>query len=191
MLIVFLGVLPLIAGFVPSAKITPQSPQTVIEQGQLLQPTSGPVASPPKQIYYPAASINVQVHSLEPDSQAVASRSLVPPETTDGYWLASFGSPGAGSTNTTYIVGHTWVDQDAPFNHLSTKAAPGDRLTVVTATGKVEYKVDTVATQSKSTMKDSNIWSVVPNNLVLISCHINDPWGKNVVVVASPLAVTP
>ncbi|WP_432394235.1 hypothetical protein ACRQ5B_12310 [Pseudarthrobacter sp. L19] len=50
----------------------------------------------------------------------------MPPETKDGYWLTPFGTPGTGSMNTTYIIGHSWVDQDAPFNHLSTAAAPGE-----------------------------------------------------------------
>ena len=135
--------------------------------------------------------MDITVHVFEPDDEAVASRGLVPPETMDGYWLASFGSPGAGSTNTTYVIGHTWVGRDAPFNQLSTASAPGDRLTVQTATGSLGYQVDTVATYTKSTLKDSAIWTVVPNSLVLISCYSEDPWGKNVVVVASPVPARP
>ncbi|MGX5716905.1 class F sortase [Arthrobacter sp. MAHUQ-56] len=144
-------------------------------------------ASPPTHLSYPAAAIDVQVHVLEPDEHALATRSLVPPKTRDGYWLAPFGAPGAGSTNTTYIVGHSWVGQDAPFNHLGTAAAPGDRLTLLTATGSVDYQVDRVTAHSKWTLRDSDIWKVVPNRLVLISCHTDDPWGTNIVVVASPV----
>lgn len=196
MLMVWLGLMFFTASFGPltneePAQITSRSPQTVVGLELMPQADNEPVASPPQQLYYPAASINVQVHSLEPDHQAVARRSLAPPETTDGYWLSSFGSPGAGSTNTTYIVGHSWVGRDAPFNHLSTDALPGDRFSVLTATGKLEYQVDTVTTHSKSTLKDSNIWAIVPNSLVLISCHTDDPWGKNVVVVGSLLPGTP
>lgn len=143
-------------------------------------------ASPPLRIIYPAAGMDIPVHTLDPDENAMASRSLVPPETMDGYWLASFGSPGAGSTNTTYVIGHSWVGRDAPFNRLSTAAAPGDRLTVDTAAGALGYQVVSVATYTKSTLKDSAIWTIVPNSLVLISCYTEDPWGKNVVVVASP-----
>jgi hypothetical protein len=195
-LMICLGVLFFDAGFGPlsneePARVTSQSPQTGTGLGLVPQAANEPVASPPQGLFYPAASLNVQVHSLEPDSQAVASRSLVPPETTDGYWLASFGSPGAGSTNTTYIVGHSWLDRDAPFNHLSTDAAPGDKFTVLTATGKLEYQVETVTTHSKSTLRDSDIWAAVPNSLVLISCHTDDPRGKNVVVVASPVPAAP
>lgn len=105
----------------------------------------------------------------------------------DGYWLSPFGTPGAGSTNTTYVIGHSWEGLDAPFNHLSSAAAPGDEFKVVTGTGTITYKVESVTTYTKSTLKDSPIWTAVPNRLVLISCYTQDLWGKNVAVVASPV----
>jgi hypothetical protein len=43
-----------------------------------------------------------------------------------------------------------------------------------------------VTTYVKSGLKDSAIWDMVPNRVVLISCYTEDPWGKNVVVSASP-----
>jgi sortase (surface protein transpeptidase) len=137
-------------------------------------------------LVYPAANIDVVVHPLEPDGDDQATQTIVPPPTKDGYWLAPYGSPGAGSTNTTYIVGHSWQDQDAPFNHLSTGTALGDRLTVATASGELAYQVDSVTTYVKSGLKDSLIWEVAPNRIVLISCYTDDLWGTNVVVVASP-----
>jgi hypothetical protein len=140
---------------------------------------------------YPAAGIDVDVHALEPSGDDRASQTIVPPPTMDGYWLTPYGMPGAGSVNTTYVAGHSWQDQEAPFNRLSTKAAVGDRLTVITATGDVNYRVDSVATYNKSGLKDSPIWDVVPNRLVLISCYTDDLWGTNVVVVASPEAAGP
>ena len=146
----------------------------------------GPAASVPQRITYPAAGMDVLVHPLEPEHGAAESRSIVPPETMDGYWLAPFGTPGAGSENTTYVIGHSWEGLDAPFNHLSSAAAPGDTLTVATGTGTLSYVVDSVTTYTKSTLKDSPVWDAVPNRLVLISCYTEDPWGKNVVVVATP-----
>ena len=146
-----------------------------------------PAASVPLRITFPAAGMDVEVHPLEPGLDDTESRSIVPPETKDGYWLAPFGTPGAGSTNTTYIIGHSWLDQDAPFNHLSSQAAPGGLLTVTTATGILSYRVESVTTYTKSTLKDSAAWEAVANRLVLISCYTEDPWGRNVVVVASPL----
>lgn len=144
-----------------------------------------PAASAPLQITYPAVGLNVVVHPLRPDP--AGGQSIEPPETMDGYWLSPFGTPGAGSTNTTYVIGHSWEGLDAPFNHLSSAAAPGDELKVVTATGTMTYKVDSVTTYTKSTLKDSTVWSAVPNRLVLISCYTKDLWGKNVAVVASPV----
>ena len=146
-----------------------------------------PSASVPLRITFPAAGLDVAVHPLEPGRDDTENRSIVPPETKDGYWLAPFGTPGAGSTNTTYVIGHSWLDQDAPFNHLSSQAVPGGLLTVTTATGVLSYRVDSVTTYSKATLKDSSVWEAVANRLVLISCYTEDPWGRNVVVVASPL----
>jgi hypothetical protein len=152
---------------------------------------AGPAAAPPQRLVYPAADIDVVVHPLEPTVEDQAAQTIIPPPTMDGYWLTPYGVPGAGSVNTTYVAGHSWQDQEAPFNRLSTKAAAGDRLTVTTATGEVAYRVDAVTTYVKSGLKDSPIWAVVPNRLVLISCYTDDLWGTNVVVVASPEQVPP
>jgi hypothetical protein len=148
---------------------------------------SYPAASPPQRVTYPAAGMDVVVIPLAPDSADADSHSIEPPETMDGYWLTPFGTPGAGSTNTTYVIGHSWIGLDAPFNHLSSASAAGDELTVATATGTMTYRVDSVTTYTKVTLKDSPIWAVAPNRLVLISCYTEDPWGRNVAVVASPV----
>ena len=145
-----------------------------------------PAASAPQRIVYPKAAMDTAVHPLAPDSSAVESQTIVPPETKDGYWLTPFGVPGNGSTNTTYVIGHSWEGQDAPFNHLSSAAAVGDEFDVVTSTGTIRYRVDSVTTYLKAALKDSPIWDMVPSRLVLISCYTEDPWGKNVVVSSSP-----
>jgi hypothetical protein len=143
-----------------------------------------PPASAPLRITYPAAGMDVAVHPLQP---AAGTLNIEPPATMDGYWLTPFGQPGVGSDNTTYVIGHSWLDRDAPFNHLSSAAAPGGQFTVTTASGAMTYRVDSVRTYSKPALKDSAIWDVVPNRLVLISCYSADPWGSNVTVVASPI----
>ncbi len=124
---------------------------------------------------------------MAPDAQASASRTLNPPATLDGYWLTPYGMPGAGSVDTTYVIGHSWVDRDAPFNHLSSQASVGDVFGVLTHTGTVQYRVDRIDTYNKDTLKDSPIWNVVPGQLVLISCYTEDPWGTNVTVTATPV----
>ena len=172
------GPLPFGAAAASPAALEPSA------QGGAIQPA----ASVPQRITYPAAGMDVTIHPLDPPGDG-ESRSIVPPETMDGYWLTPFGTPGDGSANTTYIIGHSWAGVDAPFNHLSSAAVPGDMLSVATETGVLHYTVESVTTYTKSTLKDSPVWDAVPNRLVLISCYTEDPWGKNVVVVATPAPV--
>lgn len=148
---------------------------------------AGPPAAPPQRLVYPGAGIDVVVNPLQPTEEDKARQTIVPPPTMDGYWLVPYGMPGAGSNNTTYIAGHSWQDREAPFNRLSTNAAPGDLLSLTTQAGELVYQVDSVTTYVKSGLKDSPIWDVVPNRLVLISCYTDDLWGTNVVLVASPI----
>ncbi|WP_457947231.1 class F sortase [Pseudarthrobacter sp. alpha12b] len=162
----------------PPAALTPGNPAA---DGPDLPP-----AAQPLHIRYPAAAFDVAIHPLDLDGEAQSSRTIEPPATKDGYWLTAFGTPGKGSGNTTYVIGHSWEGADAPFNHLSSTAAVGDRLDVDTPAGTISYRVDSVTTYLKSGLKDSSVWDMVPNRLVLISCFTEDPWGKNVVVIASP-----
>ncbi|MBT2547305.1 class F sortase [Arthrobacter sp. ISL-65] len=145
-----------------------------------------PQAAAPTAVSIEAADLNVRVLPLTPSADEMASESLVPPLTLDAYRLTGYGVPGTGSANTTYIVGHSWDGRDAPFNRLSDGNLIGKAVTVTTAKGVLKYVVDSVTTHDKNTLKDSDIWNVVPNRVVLISCYTEDPWGKNVVVAASP-----
>lgn len=111
---------------------------------------------------------------------------IVPPRTADAFWLTPYGVPGAGSTNTTYIVGHSWEGQTSPFNNISLVAKRGDRLTLTTAEGPLTYTVDQITTEYKDTLRDSAIWDKVPGRLILITCFTADLRGKNIIVQASP-----
>ncbi|GAB4100866.1 hypothetical protein GCM10028789_30320 [Sinomonas halotolerans] len=62
----------------------------------------------------------------------------------------------------------------------------GDAVTVTTAAGTIRYRVDSVSTHDKQTLKDSGIWRAVPNRLVLVSCYSQDLHGRNVIVTAVP-----
>lgn len=170
---------PAAAEAVPSAAEPPPEPA----------PAALPQAAAPVRINYAAAGFDVAVHPLAPDARASVTRTLNPPETLDGYWLSPYGVPGAGSSDTTYIIGHSWTDRDAPFNQLSTRAKPGDVFDVITQTGTIQYRVDSVDTYDKDTLKDSPIWNIVPNQLVLVSCYTKDFWGTNVTVTATPVAL--
>lgn len=124
---------------------------------------------------------------LSPTELEKSLGSIVPPHTANAYWLTPYGIPGAGSTNTTYIVGHSWEGRASPFNNISALSKPGDQLTVTTAEGPLDYKIDQITTEYKDTLKDSAIWDKVPGRLVLITCFTEDLWGKNIIVQASPL----
>ncbi len=164
-----------------SAPQTPGATPTEVPSGPVL-----PAAARPVHIRYPSAAFDVFVHPLDLDGEAQSSRTIEPPATKDGYWLTPFGIPGSGSSNTTYVIGHSWEGADAPFNHLSSAAAVGDRFDVETAAGTISYQVESITTYLKSGLKDSAVWDMVPNRMVLISCYTEDPWGKNVVVTAYP-----
>ncbi|MDQ0730708.1 hypothetical protein QFZ57_001502 [Arthrobacter sp. B1I2] len=144
-------------------------------------------ASPPARITYAAVGMDQAVLPLSPTAQETSLGSIVPPPTTDAYWLTPYGMPGAGSTNTTYIVGHSWEGLATPFNEISTRAKTGDLLTVTTAQGPLVFTIDKITTEYKDTLKDSAIWDKVPGGLVLITCYTEDLWGTNIIIQASPI----
>lgn len=148
---------------------------------------SRPEAAPPVRLRVADAGLDVPVLPLTPSEQERAAGLLVPPDTLDGYWLTPYGMPGEGSQNTTYITGHSWEDRDAPFNRLSDPGLVGSEIVLETGTGTLEYVVDSVVTHDKDTLKDSDIWQIVPDRLVVVSCYTEDLWGKNVVLTASPV----
>ncbi|MHA7277232.1 class F sortase [Arthrobacter sp. HLT1-21] len=170
------------AGFMPTPAALAASPAPV----PTTAPAPEPGASAPGWLTVDAADIDMQILPLTPSAADLSSQSIVPPLTVDAYWLTSFGTPGLASEDTTYITGHSWEGRDAPFNRLSTEAEVGDSIVLTTETGVLDYVIDSVTTHDKNTLKDSEIWDIVPNRLVLISCYTEDIWGKNVVITASP-----
>lgn len=137
--------------------------------------------SPPLHITYPVIGMDQDVVPLTPQDMGPLA-TIIPPLTADAYWLTPFGSP--GSTDTTYLIGHSWEGRDSAFNHLSSRAKRGDRLTVTTAAGPATYTVKTITTEDKNTLKDSRIWDRIPNRLILVSCYTADLRGTNIVVTA-------
>lgn len=145
-------------------------------------------ASPPLHIIYAGVGMDQAVLPLSPTEQEVSLGAIVPPHTADAYWLTPYGVPGAASTNTTYIVGHSWEGRPSPFNEVSSRAQPGDQLTLVTADGPLVFSVDQITTEYKDTLKDSDIWIKAPGRLILITCFTQDLWGKNIIIQASPVS---
>ncbi|MBG6184302.1 hypothetical protein IWX65_002275 [Arthrobacter sp. CAN_A214] len=104
-----------------------------------------------------AANIDISILPLTPTVTDIAGQSTVPPFTDDGYWLTPYGTPGTGSANTTHLAGHSWEGRDAPFNRCSTETDIGDTVVLTTATGSMNYVVDSVTTHDKDSHKASEI----------------------------------
>lgn len=162
----------------PATVTTPPAPVATPQTSMPLTPA--PQGSPPLHIAYAGVGMDQDVLPLTPPTQGQGS--IVPPMTVEAYWLTPYGSP--GSTDTTYIIGHSWEGRDTAFNHLSTRAKPGDRIILTTKAGSAAYTVKTVSTENKNTLKDSPIWNKVTNRLILISCYTADLWGTNIIITA-------
>lgn len=182
------GASPTTAPTAVPATSAPASPTPSPVTSAPAPPSALPPASAPNALIIESADINVPVLPLTPTEADLAAQSLVPPETLDGYWLTNYGAPGEGSKDTVYITGHSWEGRESPFNRLSSDVEVGDSVTLTTAEGEIDYVVDTITTHNKDTLKDSDIWDIVPNRLVLISCYTEDLWGKNVIVTATPIS---
>jgi hypothetical protein len=160
----------------------------LMNQWFVLQEVFGhtPQAAAPVGLRIDAVGFDSDVLPYTPSEDQYAEASVVPPQTYNGYWFTPYGMPGAGSENTTYIAGHSWDRIELPFNRLSTPDLVGQELEVETVDGTLDYVVDSVTTYDKEGLKDSEIWAIVPNRIVLISCYTRDAVEKNVVVTASP-----
>jgi sortase (surface protein transpeptidase) len=124
---------------------------------------------------------------LSQTAEEKGTGSIVPPATPEAYWLTPYGSPGPGSTNTTYIIGHSWEGRSSAFNNISTQAKLGDQLMLTTAKWTLSYEVTAITTENKETLRASGIWAKVPGRLIIISCYTEDLWGTNIIIEASPL----
>jgi LPXTG-site transpeptidase (sortase) family protein len=176
----------------PLAQSTRQTPPNTVNgpPSQAIPPSAPtqtePAAAIPLRLLYPGADADIALLALTPSSQDLARGEVEPPKTKEGYWLTSYGKPGTGSTDTTYIVGHRWLAEEAPFNRIGTNAQPGDGLTLSTQTGALDYIVTAVETYDKETLNTAAVWNRVPGRVVLITCDLDDPWGKNTVITADP-----
>lgn len=48
----------------------------------------------------------------------------------------------------------------------------------------IGHSVKTIATENKDTLKDSPIWTRVPNRLILVGCCTADLGGTNIIITA-------
>ncbi|MBT2534299.1 class F sortase [Arthrobacter sp. ISL-48] len=188
---------PLGAGGLTAAT-APASPGTVVPAAKQEIPDS-PETRPsganewenqPTHIHYPAVGMDQAVFPLPTSAQDSGTGSITPPQTLQAYWLSAYGSPGQGSSNTTYVVGHSSDGVGSAFNNLSSQARTGDQLTITTADGPQLYQVYAISTENKNTLENSHIWAKVPGKLVLVSCYTADLWGTNILIEANPMKPT-
>jgi sortase (surface protein transpeptidase) len=142
-------------------------------------------------LLYPGANADVAVDPLTPTAAELAAGEVDPPQTQDAYWLTNYGQPGTGSADTTFLISHRWIGGDAPFNRIGNLAKPGDRFMLSTQIGVLNFTVSTVQTFDKATLNTAPIWNAVPGRVVMITCDLHDPWGKNTVITADPTPPSP
>ncbi|MDI9932508.1 class F sortase [Rhodococcus sp. IEGM 1354] len=101
-------------------------------------------------------------------------------------WWAESGMPGTGTEQTVVVAGHNYSKRDAPFKALRV-VTPGDTVVLRTATGTMEYAVESVGPLPKgSLLADNDLRKSVPGRLILANCDVQggEPTDDNFVVVA-------
>jgi hypothetical protein len=101
-------------------------------------------------------------------------------------WWAESGMPGTSTEQTVVVAGHNYSKRDAPFKALRV-VTPGDTVVLRTATGTVEYAVESVGPLPKgSLLADNELRKSVPGRLILANCDVQggEPTDDNFVVVA-------
>jgi hypothetical protein len=123
----------------------------------------------------PAVGLDVAVLPLTPKKGVID-----PPTMADGYWIKPYGAPGGTADNTVYIAGHSWTKGAAAFNPLmpgdhGDGVATGDVVEVQTPAGTTDYTVTGTERYDKDALPDAtDVWTVVPGRLVLITCFVDD-----------------
>lgn len=170
-------------------------------------PTQAPIApSPPTEVSIKGV-LNVRVggsialkHSPDCRGGVQGDPCLFPPEDNGAYKLAYYrccdtALPSVPSSNTTYIVGHSYrFEPDAAFNNLPT-TRKGDVVVVKTKDAVFRYLVTKTANIPFAEVPHrADIWAKVPNQLVLMTCALREdksPSIKNFVVWATMISATP
>ena len=101
-------------------------------------------------------------------------------------WWAESGMPGTDTEQTVVVAGHNYSKRDAPCKALRV-VTPGDTVVLRTATGTVEYAVESVGPLPKgSLLADNDLRKSVPGRLILANCDVQggEPTDDNFVVVA-------
>jgi LPXTG-site transpeptidase (sortase) family protein len=149
-------------------------------------PAADPAAGPPRRLVVPALGVNAPVIPI-----GAPNRVLLPPSDprTLGWWSEGV-VPGA-TEGGALITGHTVHTGGGAFDDLETLDR-GDKVTVVTAKGRIDYRVSAISIYRKATLaRDAEkvFRQTGPGRLVLITC---EDWNgstylSNAVVFADPV----
>lgn len=188
----------------PGATVAPQTPQRARSVPWVIEPTvrfetagrtgvprrpqPHPARGIPRRIVVPRLGVDARVVNVD----AAPGGVLVPPDdpTVLGWWRG--GAPPGAVRGAALITGHTVSSGGGAFDNLDTLRA-GNRVSVRTRRGRIDYRVTGVTVYRKATLAQDaeRVFSQsVPGRLVLITC---EDWNgttylSNAVVFADPNA---
>ncbi|WP_217135422.1 class F sortase [Leucobacter chinensis] len=132
-----------------------------------------PDAAAPKQLSIASIGFTAPIESMSVGTE----HDLFPPDFTQAFWLDDYGSPGAGSDNTVYLIGHTSSNASAVFDPLVNRVEQrstvlvGDEIVVTTEKGDVVYEVTASERHPRSSLGTlEKVWQSKPDRLVLVTC---------------------
>lgn len=175
-----------------STQSDPQPPsRSAVETRIVESPPTGSLVSPaqPEDIELRSPDGTVYMSSaVNPDGlfRGGDSGQVLNPVDELPAWWAESGLPGTDTQQTVVVVGHNYSKRDAPFKALAA-VQPGDTAVLQTATGTLEYTVETVGPLPKgSLLGDSELRRSVPGRLILANCDVRngEPTNDNYIVVA-------
>jgi LPXTG-site transpeptidase (sortase) family protein len=149
-----------------------------------------PARGVPHTLAIPRLGVDAEVQPI-----GIEDDVLVPPDdvTAVGWWRG--GALPGSRRGTTLLAGHSWQGGDGVFDRLA-GVEPGDLLTVTTARGRVDYRVESVAALSRAELARASgrlFSQAVAGRLVAITCtdYRDGAYRGNTVVVATPSPRSP
>lgn len=173
----------------PDATTSPAPSGAVSEPSR---PVSGPTLTPVVveqseiiEVEVPQVGLKAEVGTM------VAQEGVIdPPTLDDAFRVTSVGgipagvAPGSDAENATYIAGHTCRQCKGVFDALDQVGRVGDDVYLTTVESRalgvrLHYKIEKQILRPKGSLNDpdNEEWHIVPNRLVIITCHLRDDGG--------------
>jgi sortase (surface protein transpeptidase) len=182
--LVLTGGEPVVRSVAAPSEVTSSAAPTPAPAAVVAEPTPSPTPTPTPAPGEQASSVRLEVPSVGVDVPVLPLTPkggvIDPPTMADSYWVRPYGEPGTQPDNTVYIAGHSWTRGAAAFNPLmpgdhGAGVATGDVVTVQTADDSVDYTITGTERYDKDALPGAtDVWTVVPGRLVLITCFVDD-----------------